>query len=322
MGDKIEFPFNDRMYFEQAVEAIERNDFETALEYIEKVYVNDKGTVVNHFYTLTLYTLERFEEALDIADKQKDFYYQNEKYTVLYTTILIKNHLFLEAEVLIQDHIENTHSMYFSDWKKLKEELNLERELVKLKLEREKKATKRELIELESYSPMKQAEIIGKAEELVLEDLQETARIIFANPHVTGMTKRAFLELLIKKQDTNDYVFPWFNQQKEIVPEQLDVFEQHPIVKQVNQHLETKVQKIPSLFEVINVEIMNDLLMLYPFMEEVITDIDYWVDAYIDYFDTTNQLKTETSSQTTKQEEMDQWMDRLDQMAQRKTPRT
>lgn len=320
MGDKIEFPFNDRMYFEQAVESVEKNDFETALEYIEKVYVNDKGNVVNHFYTVILYTLERFEEALEIADQRKDFYYQDEKHTVLYTTLLIKNQLFLEAEVLIQEHIENTYSMYYSEWQNLEKELSLERELVKFKLEREKKATKRELIALESYSPMKQAEIIGNAEELELEDLQETARIIFANPHVTGMTKRAFLELLINKQDPNDYVFPWFNEQRKVVPCQLDVFEQSPIVNQVHKLLETKMQKFPSLFEIVNVEMINDLLMLYPFMDEVVTDVDYWVDAYINYFDASNQLDINPTSQTTEEEEMAQWIDRLNQMAQRNTP--
>lgn len=317
LGDKIEFPFNDRMYFEQAVESIERNDFEAALENIEKVYANDKSNGVNHFYTLVLYTLDRFEEALEIANEQKNFYYQNEKHTVLYTNLLIKNQLFLEAEVLIQEHIENIHSIYHAEWQNLEKELNLERELVNYELEMQKKTTKRELGELENYSPMKQSEIIGNARDLELKELQEFARLIFFNPHTTGVTKRAFLELLVEKQDPNTYLFPWFDQQKEVVPRELEVFEHSPIVEVVDQIIEQKLHKYPSLFEIVKVEVINDLLMLYPFMEEVILDIDYWVGVYIDYFDAENQLEVQVSPQSKEQDEMKKWIEYLNQIAQR-----
>ena len=317
LGDRIEFPFNNRMYFEQAVEAFEKSDFDQALEYIEKVYANDKGNKVNHFHTLILYSLERFEDALEIANEQKDFYYNNEKSLLLYTTILIKNRLFLEAEVLIQENIKDKTSMFSTEWENLEKELHLERELVKFKLEKQKKRTKRELIELENYSPMKQAEILGNAEELDLKDLQEVARIIFGNPHVTGMTKRAYLEILVKKEDTNTYGFPWFNQQKELAPSQLSVFDQNPIVNQVIQQLEMEAQKVPSLLEVIKIELMNDLLMLYPFIEEVITDVDYWVEAYISNFDPSNLIEKDTVELSESEETMEQWMDHLNQISQR-----
>lgn len=320
MGDKIDFPFNNRMYFEQAIDHIEKNDFETALECIEKVYKNDQGKSVNHVYTLILYTLNRFEEALEIANEQKDFYYEVEKHTLLYTTLLIKNQLFLEAEVIIQDHIEHTHSVYHSEWQKLETELALERELVRFEIEAQKQTIKRELGELSTYSPMKQLEIVQDARDLELTDLQQLATVVFADPHTSKMAQRGFLELLVEKKDANEYLFPWFNQQKKVIPKQLTVFDQTITVKQISQILEEKLQKLPSLFETVHVEMMNDLLILYPFAEEVITDLDYWVNCYVDYFDTSNQLAIKITPQSKEQEEIKAWIEHLNQMAHRNNP--
>lgn len=317
MGDKIEFPFNDQMYFEQAVEYIERNDFEAALACIKKVYEKDKGTAVNHLYTLILYTLERYDEALDIANEQKNFYVAQEKHATLYTMLLIKNQLFLEAEVLIQDHLTDPPSFYSSEWESLERELNLERELVNFEMEMEKQATKKELAELDSYSPSKQTEIIQKARTLDLEDLQERAAFIFSSPSLSGMAQRAFLELLVEKQDPDQYLFPWFNQQKEVVPREIERFDQVAIVQNLDDILSRKLHKYPSLFEVVKVEMMNDLLLLYPFIEEIVTDIDYWVENYIEHFDFSEQLKLETTPQTNEQLEMEKWLSHLHRVARR-----
>lgn len=317
MGDKIEFPFNDQMYFEQAVEYIERNDFEAALACIKKVYENDKGTAVNHLYTLILYTLERYDEALDIANEQKNFYVAQEKHATLYTMLLIKNQLFLEAEVLIQDHLTESPSFYSSEWESLERELELERELVNFEMEMEKQATKKELAELDSYSPNKQTEIIQKARTLELEDLQERAAFIFSSPSLSGIAQRAFLELLVEKQDTDQYLFPWFNQQKEVVPREIERFDQVTIIQNLDDILSRKLHKYPSLFEVVKVEMMNDLLLLYPFIEEVVTDIDYWVESYIEYFDFSEQLQLETTPQTNEHLEMEKWLSHLHQVARR-----
>ena len=317
MGDKIEFPFNDRMYFERAVEYIEKNNFEEALECIEKVYVNDKGTAVNHLYTLILYTLERYDEALEIANEQKDFYISQEKHATLYTMLLIKNQLFLEAEVLIQEHITELHSFYYSEWQSLERELNLERELVNFEIEMKKQATKKELIELDTYSPSKQTEIIQKARDLELQDLQQRASSVFTSPYISGMTQRAFLELLVEKQDPNKYLFPWFNQQKEVIPKEIHSFDQVEIVKKIDDLLSRKLHKYPSLFDVVKMEMVNDLLLLYPFIEDVVTDMDYWVDCYIEHFDFSDQLKIDTTTQIDEQIEMKSWINRLHQVAGR-----
>ena len=131
------------------------------------------------------------------------------------------------------------------------------------------------------------------------------------------MAQRAFLELLVEKQDPDQYFFPWFNQQKEVVPREIERFDQVAIVQNLDDILSRKLHKYPSLFEVVKVEMMNDLLLLYPFIEEIVTDIDYWVESYIEHFDFSEQLKLETTPQTNEQLEMEKWLSHLHRVARR-----
>lgn len=62
MSNKIEFPYNNKIYLRRALKSIEQEHFEEALNYIEKVYETNKTQYVNRIYTFVLYTLERYEE--------------------------------------------------------------------------------------------------------------------------------------------------------------------------------------------------------------------------------------------------------------------
>lgn len=317
MGDKIEFPHNDRMYFEQAVNYVATNQFEEALNCMETVYANEQNPTTNHLYTFILYTLGRYEEALEIADEQKAFYVENEKNSILYTIMLIKNQLFLEAEVLIQEGLLTIDPLLLEEWENLERELNSERERSHVEMEAQKKKTRSELREIASYSPIKQSEIIEEARALELEDLQEIAPTIFSNPMVSPLTQRAYLEGLVEKKDKQEYPFLWFNEQRKIIPSEIERFDQTPTVGQLDEILEKKLHKLPSLLEVVKVEMVNDLLLLYPFIEEVVTDLDYWVDCYISELDFSEQLDVDSQPKTEEQEKINEWVQKFHQMAHR-----
>lgn len=317
MGDKIEFPHNDRMYFEQAVNHVASNQFEEALNCMETVYASQQNPTTNHLYAFILYTLERYEEALEIADEQKAFYVENEKNSLLYTMMLIKNQLYLEAEVLIQEGLSTVDPLVLAEWKNLERELNSARERSRIEMEAHKKKIKSELSEIASYSPIKQSEMIEEARVLELEDLQEIAPMIFSNPMVSPLTKRAYLEDLVEKQDPNEYNFLWFDQQRKVIPIEIDWFDQTPTVNELDDILEQKLHKHPSLLEVVRVEIVNDLLLLYPFIEEIVTDLDYWVDCYVSALDFSEQLEVDSQPKTGEQEKLNEWVQKFHQMAHR-----
>ncbi len=317
MGDRIDFPHNNQVYFEKATNHIAEQEFEQALHYLEKIYETEQETNVNHLYTLVLYRLGRAEEALEIAQDKKEYYMQEESRAVFYTSLLIKNHLFLEAEVLIQNYLSDPTSPHYMEWKNVDQELMSERESVQRQVEIQRKETIKDLQQLTSYSALEQTEIVQKARILTLQELQEAASVLLIRPDLPPITQKAFLELLIEKEDPNEYTFHWLDGPRKIVPKQLKSFDQLSILKQVLNLLEQKLEKNPSYIEAIYTEILSDLLLLYPFVEEVITDADYWVDRYLGAFDLSTSWEETEEHLTSQEEDMNKWLDYLNQIAQR-----
>ena len=98
MGVKIEFPLNSKFYFEQAMEELMDENFKQAIEYFKKVYENDKSLEVNRLYSAALFTSERVDKALEIANDLKDTYISNEEMSVFYAMLLImscSSHMYL-----------------------------------------------------------------------------------------------------------------------------------------------------------------------------------------------------------------------------------
>lgn len=314
MVNKIEFPHNNEMYFNQAKEFLENNNYDKALESIKKVYENDISSKIIHLYTLILYTMEHYEEALEIIVEHKPLFLENEELTIFYVMVLIKNHQFIEAEAILGKHLIENKTSNYNIWKNLKTEFEIEKEHFVFNFEQKKKETKLALSELELYPIHKQNEIVLNAHQLSLLDLKEIAPRIFNHPFLNGMVKRAFLEILIEKNDESIYFFPWFNENKELVPKNVIPFSEDPILDAVVISLQDKLAKSPELFEPIYTEVLSDLLMLYPFIDEVITDVDYWVEYYISI---ANELTYNRSPKTRKQVEMAKWLERLNVNSQR-----
>lgn len=318
MGDKIEFPFNNQMYLVKATACIEKNDYEQALTYIKKIYTTDQSYEINYFYVFILYSLERYEEALEIANEYRENYLKSNEYILIYTLLLIKNHQFLEAEAIIQKKEKNSLLFYEQEWQNIDQELQKERESFQINLDLKRKETKNKLLQMDQYSLIEQVQLIESSHLLELEDLQEVADQLLNHPYISGQIQRGFLEVLIEKKDEREYLFSWFNQMKTICPKDLKIFNELPILQQLEDILEEKLQKNPSLLQGIKTEIINDLLMLYPFVEETITDPSYWADLYIGYFNSSNVADLKETPINSEQEQLKQWFTQLNQLAQRK----
>ena len=105
MSNKIEFPYNNKIYLRKAIKCIEHNQFKEAEEYIYRVYETNNTIYVNRIYTLILYTLEKYKEAYEIASEYKQAYLEDENQIFMFVLLLIKNHQFIEAEAIIQNKV-------------------------------------------------------------------------------------------------------------------------------------------------------------------------------------------------------------------------
>lgn len=317
MGEKIEFPLNSKFYFEQAMEELMDENFEQAIEYFKKVYENDKSLEVNRLYSAALFTSERVDKALEIANDLKDTYISNEEMSVFYAMLLIKNHLFLEAEVLIQNYLSSPISPFYNEWETIEKELEKEREIVRLELEKKIVECINELNGIQTYPLEKQSEIIENAHIVDLTDLKKVAKRIFIDPQIPSTTQKGLLELLIKKEDSQSYDFIWLDGLRKITPQELDIFEEVEVMEQLLVILESKLEKNPSMMESIWTEMINDLLVLYPFADEIITNEEFWVELYLQAFDLKGKNQYVKENLTKDEREMVKWQDYLNQLAQR-----
>ncbi|HZK23637.1 MAG TPA: hypothetical protein VFC62_05990, partial [Atopostipes sp.] len=308
---------NSKFYFEQAMEELMDENFEQAIEYFKKVYENDKSLEVNRLYSAALFTSERVDKALEIANDLKDTYISNEEMSVFYAMLLIKNHLFLEAEVLIQNYLSSPNSPFYNEWETIEKELEKEREIVRLELEKKIVECINELNGIQTYPLEKQSEIIANAHIVDLTDLKKVAKRIFIDSQIPSTTQKGLLELLIKKEDSQSYDFIWLDGLRKITPQELDIFEEVEVMEQLLVILESKLEKNPSIMESIWTEMINDLLVLYPFADEIITNEEFWVELYLQAFDLKGKNQYVKENLTKDEREMVKWQDYLNQLAQR-----
>lgn len=317
LAEKINFPLDSEAYLRKGRNFFNAGKKVEAIKYIEKAYELDNDPQTNLFLACVLGHYHKYKEALEVMEQEKSFYIDNESHAMVYGKMLIKAHIFLEAEFIIQKYKNDPTKVNKVTWELLEQELIQEREAFNLKESTRKKRVKRTLRTLEEYSQMVQIRKIEEAKLLDLVDLQELAPTILVNADISEIVKRAFLELLIQREDQNSYSFLWFNEIRKVCPADLLNYSEITLVHELNERMEEKLAKYPDLYLRVQIELMHDLLLLYPYIEETITDIDFWIDAYISELDFFNHAKIERLVPTKEQEEMQKWIDYLNTLSQR-----
>lgn len=317
MGDRIEFPLNGRIYFQKGVAAFEQGKQNQAIKYLTKAVEYTDNTEVNLYCAFALSVYRKYQEALAIMNEKKDFYTNSENHASFYAEMLIKNNQFLEAEYIIQKYQLDPTTAHDQVWEKLEHELNEMREVYNLEEKMKRKDIIQSLRLLANYAPMVQAQKVENARQLELRDLQEIAPLILSNHQLNENTRRGYLELLIRHKDENTYPFLWLNKLRTVRPVDLPEFSEIELVKSLLNLLEEKLSKHPDLYYWIEAEVLHDLLLLYPYIDEIVTDPDFWIDLYIMDLDLFHHVKKERLAVTDEQIKMKETLDYLHIVAQR-----
>lgn len=317
LAEKIVFPLDNEACLRKARIFFEEDNEDEAVKYIDKAYTLDNNIETNIFYAAVLAHYQRYPEALEIMQLEKEFYMNNEKFATIYTDVLINNQKFLEAEYVIQKYKRDFSSGDPLVWEKFEQTLIQAIETFNFDVSERRDGVIKALGELGRYPSLTQVRKIRDAEMLELSDLQELASYILINSEVDESVRRSFLELLIEKGDKNTYLFLWFDQIKKVCPANVEKFNDVKLVYQLNDLAETKLAKYPDLLVRVKMEMLHDLLLLYPFIEEVISDLNFWLDAYINKLDNFNYFKIEQMAVTEEQKKMMKWIHRQNFVLQR-----
>jgi len=137
-----------------------------------------------------------------------------------------------------------------------------------------------QLRSLRSLEQPHQLEVISQAHLLSSDTLLNLAPAILTATDLSQLVKTSFIQVLLQKNCKETLDLYWHGQERQIVLATLDVFEEAPLSQEIIHQLDHQLMEYPNQRQVIIQEAVFHLMQLYPFVGEVIQDIDHWVLLY------------------------------------------
>ncbi|PRY84093.1 hypothetical protein [Alkalibacterium olivapovliticus] len=289
MGDQIEFPKNYGTYMHHAMSALQSGQYEVAIGHLKKAYAIKEENSLNVLLVSALFHNGQVKEAMDLAESKKQFYLSNDKRILVYVELLIHNQQFLLAQKHIDENQKDPAGVYKDNWKTLQSTLDSRKEEEEKKREAIEEERTKQLFSLASTLPEEQFSIIQEAHAMRTENLQKAAPSVFQNPYVHPIARSGFLSLLISRQVDHPFTYSWFQQTKDINPINMHSFEDDPIIQEMLTQTEKIYEQDPSMEELVKSELNMILLLLYPFVDDVIKkeQITDWIRAIAQMIDPT-----------------------------------
>lgn len=312
MGQQINFPKNYQAFLKKAMQQFQEGHLEEACQLFQTAYSIKKEPMVNTMYVSALYQLGDYQQAKEIADDNKELYQKDEDLYGFYTSLLIKNQLFVEAERIIQKHLLHQEQQEVNPvWETAQLELEKER----YRVEKEKEIRAQELVKnifaMGGKTFDYQSSLVKQMGELNGELYSLSAKSILSNPFVNEIVKSTVLEGLINQNRREEFDLFWFKEKRVVIPAQLTSIEANQTVKQLMTLLREQYEDVnPSLYQMLMQEINLQFLLLHPYIDEIITDVNTWLDLCLERFDSsiTTQIKEDSQRQL-----MSKWIERLGQ---------
>lgn len=318
MGERINFPKNYEAFLKKAIVHFQEGDIEEAVRCFQLAYAIRQEPIVNTMYVSALYQAGDYQTAKEIADEKKEVYEKEEGLHVLYTTILIKNRLFVEAERIIQKKLLNSDSAEGSIWESARLELDNAREKQKREKEERNQELAKNILAMGGKSFEYQSRLVKQMGELDESLYSFSAKSLLSNPFVNEIVKSTVIEELIEKKSEEEVELVWFKERRKIVPAQLTSLEENKTVQEVLARLKENFEDTnPSLYQMLLQEIQLYFLLLHPYVDEVVTDSNQWLALCFKRYDSGKEDNDEENEQMKK---MAHWIDFLNKEIENMIP--
>lgn len=312
MGERIDFPKNYELYLRKAVHKFQEGNMVEACTYFEEAYAIKQESSINAMYVSALFQLERYKEAQEIAEDKLELYESDDSLYSLYTTILIKNHSFKEAELIIQRKLSQLNQTANKEvWHTAKYVLEHEQNRHKQNEKKRNQELLKEILAMGDQSFEHQAALIKQMQEMSNEWYTLGARSVLRNPFVNEIVKTTVLEHLVREGVTEEFEMYWFDQRRFVVPADQSSLEENKRFKEVVHLLKEKFEDDnPTMYQALLQEVNLHFLMLYPYIEEVVTDASKWLGTCFNQYDAyfLNLVENDPDNQI-----MKTWIQRLNE---------
>lgn len=280
MGDQIEFPKNYGTYMHHAMRALQSGNHGEAISHMRKAYAIKDENSLNVLLVSSLFQNGQLEEALGLAEEKQDFYTKNEKRHLVFAELLIQNRQLLKAQKHIDSKLRDPKHLYYDKWIRLQDSLDMMKEKIESEQLQQENERTRKLFALASVMPEEQLNIVREAESMRTENLIKAAPSVFQNPYVHPVARSSFLSLLTDRKVKEEFPYSWFDQTRRVRPSDVRPLEMDPLVKALFKEAEIAFEQNPSLLTFIQSELNMYLILLFPFVSEVIQseDTGFWID--------------------------------------------
>lgn len=256
----------------QAIVAYQSGKLKTALPIFEDLYDQLDNPELIIDYADNLYQLKRYTQASKVA--QNDIGLFVEKAPELFVKIMLVTDRPLDARLFITRLPETQAGKY----KIMIEEA--EAKMIKAKTASIREIS-RNFTHLGDYSFDEQETRFNLAPALPLKEYIQSAKFVLRDPYVNPLIKSSISNDLVILNVSEKMMIYWLDEQEHaFIPKEVKTFSDLPAVQEVFEQLKHAYsQNNPHSFEIYTETFNLQLLYLYPFAQEVITDPKAWFQA-------------------------------------------
>lgn len=262
--------------YQKALQLMTDEKWLEASSILEELINEQASDDVTKALVLALYRAKQYARAFIYFTEQPEVFTADKGHARLAVHLLLHNQSFIAARLFITD--------LPLDWQTEFEQL-----IVKAERAAEKKyqttiqTALRSFYHLGDCSLNEQQERLGAARRLPLKEYLTGAQFLLRDPYVHQLIKAAIVDTLRRLGADQGMVLRWLDDQEYPVnPAHLSAIEELEVVQSLHQELAGRLaDQNPSEYQLASQELQLQLMLLYPLIEEKVTNPVSWIDCLI-----------------------------------------
>lgn len=304
MGKVYQFPYNSAQLRQLIRQAEENEDYVASYHYAKLLFQETDDLEVLHLVSFFANKIGAYDEALTLMDDRIEAVLSHERLSKQYCQLLMasgQTETALEIATVLQEGNRSD-----PEWATLIDDIQAVSTLRRYD-QVDMADLNQQLRRLHSLEQPHQLEVISQAHLLSSDTLLNLAPAILTATDLSQLVKTSFIQVLLQKNCKETLDLYWHGQERQIVLATLDVFEEAPLSQEIIHQLDHQLMDYPNQRQVIIQEAVFHLMQLYPFVGEVIQDIDHWVLLYQQKFIQHTFLTAENEQQN----QQKKWFNKL-----------
>lgn len=281
-AELIPFPKNKERFFQLALDAYHDVKLDEARQYLEKIPIEDMDIDMLYIYVSILFQLKYVDKAFELAEPREKDFLKNESSALTFSHLLIHKKQYFRALGIIIKYIDSSEAELRKIWRVLNQHCqkmlafsNMNSNGVDNKKIRQYINNK---VSDEGLNLKEQARLIDHLYQVSREEQLELATNLLLRDDIYPIIRRYALEFAVVENLMAEAKMLWFDEVKRIDLTACLTFEEQPIFNDIEKWIDQNIiDEQPDLEKFIWQTVNSQLLFLYPCIEEVVVDLDFWM---------------------------------------------